>query len=600
MRGKDQVRDAHRSKSKGIRAGRGMAKNQNKSYMKGLSTVTDDYATVEYDYYEITCLLSAPTFAPTTKGATNKPTFKPTMTTKPSVYPTTNPASVSAKPTVKKSVSPTKVPTLSPSTKPSGKPSSKPSAKPSTRPTVKPSSMPSASPTTNPAQISAFPTGMKSMAPTARPTLLPTSGPTRSPVSLPTWQPTIHSSTPQPTSSPVSLDVDQIINKCGYDSYLQNTTAYVLTITNAVVASVKGITLSDITDFVMYPPADTLTLSQLSFIQIMTSSSLSSDPSTSTTLSFSYTIISTNSAVTANGLSSELTTSINNGDFDSFLSYFAKIFGATGLEAGADAGTFSTSSSSSSNNSSLNGGIIAIIVLVVVLVVAVTVGVCYSTGLAKHIVNPPPESNVPRASLSVNRQTETRGSLKYAPKVSDVENPLQDRHTATGGQFGTVLSMDTRPSSLPIVPPEPESSQEIAMTPLTKSEPVATAQAAPVPVPEPEPVVPSPPPAAVVAEPEPVRPPSVTNPMAPPAEIKPSAPSEDAVATATLASPSNLSRPTSTSSVSEEQVAYERAVEEASAATYSRMGGDERLQMETNPMAALKRKKQQQQQAQKK
>ena len=163
-----------------------------------------------------------------------------------------------------------------------------------------------------------------------------------------------------------------------------------------------------------------------------------STPSTSSTLSFSYTISSTSGDVTSDSLSSELTTSIDSGIFNGFLSYYAPIFGASELEDGASAGTFSTDASSSSSSptspsspESLSGGIITIIVVVVVVVVGSIVTVCYGTGIGKMLL---PHTAPDQSTTANQRKTEMelRGSnIAPVASESDVENPMKDtiRHT---------------------------------------------------------------------------------------------------------------------------------------------------------------------------
>jgi len=214
------------------------------------------------------------------------------------------------------------------------------------------------------------------------------------------------------------------------------------------VASVSGISLSNILDFTVFELSTSSSLKYKSAGPSSHSRRAANDklsnrfkslvvvsestPSTSSTLSFSYTISSTSGDVTSDSLSSELTSSIDSGIFNGFLSYYAPIFGASELEDGASAGTFSTdaSSSSPSSSDSLKGGIIAIIVVVVVVVVVVTVAVCYSTGIGKMLLSPTvPRSRAQSTVVSNTRQTKTDVELRkenLAPRV-DVENPMNDK-----------------------------------------------------------------------------------------------------------------------------------------------------------------------------
>jgi len=209
-------------------------------------------------------------------------------------------------------------------------------------------------------------------------------------------------------------------------------------------------------------------------------------------------------------------------------------------------------------------------VIVVVFVVGITVAVCYSTGLGSYLISPQaPRSRVQSTAVSASRQTKTDVELRGTNAVpvvseSDVENPMNDtqRHTGAGGAFGTVVSMDVRPSTMPDIPPEEDEIQ-----------PISVHEVPPQPVHDVTANAPEPP---------------VTN--VDESEVIASAPS----APPTEAFRSD-SRPVSgTSDASAEDIdRHAKDVENASSASYGRMAADERMNFESNPLAALKLKKKQ-------
>jgi hypothetical protein len=134
---------------------------------------------------------------------------------------------------------------------------------------------------------------------------------------------------------------------------MSNQSAYSLTLKNSIASCMTGISASNIIDLVVSSPTRRLT------------STLSS--SSSSSLATSYSVSTTQTGVTYSSLSSQLETNIANGEFDSFLNYYATVYNTPGFvnATSTSASTVNDLASTSSNNdnSGLNDGEIAGIVI---------------------------------------------------------------------------------------------------------------------------------------------------------------------------------------------------------------------------------------------
>jgi cell wall integrity and stress response component len=218
-----------------------------------------------------------------------------------------------------------------------------PSALPTTSsPTAVPTIQPTNSPTINP-----------SATPSSQPTIYQTSScPTTNPVALPTQAPTPVGFTAYPTSStPVVVDVTQVVSGCSYESYQSQQSEFTNTLMNAVVSSVSGITIDD---FAYFKVSST----------ISTNSHMLQLATTSSGILLTYSLSTNNAQVTTTSLTDQLVSATSNGVFNNFMSYYADVYSATGLDgAYTQPATVTTPEVDTSDDEGLSGGAIAGIVI---------------------------------------------------------------------------------------------------------------------------------------------------------------------------------------------------------------------------------------------
>jgi hypothetical protein len=149
---------------------------------------------------------------------------------------------------------------------------------------------------------------------------------------------------------------------------MSNQSAYSLTLKNSIARCMTGITASNIIDLVVSSSSRRLTLT------------LSSSSSSSSLLT-SYTVSTTETGVTYSSLSSQLSTNIENGEFDGFLNYYATVYNTPGF-VNATSSTVTTVNDlaappSSNDATGLNDGEIAGIVIGVTAAVALCCALSY-------------------------------------------------------------------------------------------------------------------------------------------------------------------------------------------------------------------------------
>lgn len=153
-------------------------------------------------------------------------------------------------------------------------------------------------------------------------------------------------------------------------------------IAQSIANCMSGIQASDITELTVTGASRRLVSSSLVEFSVSLRAALSEEHrqlQTSNSVHTSYVVVSHTAGTTYESLSSQLTTAVNNGNFNSYLSTNAQQQGATALETvtSAPVTTEPVSTSSGSSSDSLSGGAIAGIVIAVLVVVGVIVGVAY-------------------------------------------------------------------------------------------------------------------------------------------------------------------------------------------------------------------------------
>ncbi|KAJ1410574.1 heme peroxidase, partial [Ochromonadaceae sp. CCMP2298] len=166
---------------------------------------------------------AAPTAAPTSEP-TLQPTAEPSF--EPTLEPTTAPsAALTAAPTSESTLQPTAEPSFEPTLEPTAEPTAAPTAAPTFEPTLQLTAEPSFEPTLEPtAEPTATPTAKPTFKPTMQPTAEPsfeptlelTAEPTAEPTAAPTFEPTL-----RPTvSTPVQINVVQVIAGVGATAFM--------------------------------------------------------------------------------------------------------------------------------------------------------------------------------------------------------------------------------------------------------------------------------------------------------------------------------------------------------------------------------------------
>jgi hypothetical protein len=185
--------------------------------------------------------------------------------------------------------------------------------------------------------------------PTANPTLAPTSAPTY----VPTPSPTTATPTMSPTEPAVYLLVAQVIDNCGYDAFMDDTTSYTQAIVSTIVGSIACIDSSMIAFFTaLAPPA-----------------------SSSTNLAIQYQIASSDPSVSISLIESQLDTSLSSGQFTTLLEASATTYNAPDLSDASSTNAAYTDLNASDDDSGSDGlsdaeigGIVAGVVIFVLIV----------------------------------------------------------------------------------------------------------------------------------------------------------------------------------------------------------------------------------------
>mmetsp|Transcript_31733 Transcript_31733/g.53531 ORF Transcript_31733/g.53531 Transcript_31733/m.53531 type:complete len:293 (+) Transcript_31733:781-1659(+) len=202
---------------------------------------------------------------------------------------------------------------------------------------------------------------------------VPTIAPSAEPSAEPTAEPT--------ASADIIFEVVQSITGVSYSSYLANQAAFDTALIATIAASMTGISVDDILDFLVSDGASVRRNMRSAVGVTATNIAAGSSGAESwsrrrltDSIDVSYTVRSFDTALSFDTLQNELTTAISDGSFDSSLSTNAIAAGATDL-VGANssaAAIVDTSGSSSSSSSSSDDSTTLVIIIVVVVVFVVS------------------------------------------------------------------------------------------------------------------------------------------------------------------------------------------------------------------------------------
>jgi hypothetical protein len=277
--------------------------------------------------------------------------------------------------------------TLQPSFYPTMSPTEEPTFTPSASPTLEPTFTPSASPTLEP-----------TFTPSASPTLEPTFtiAPTTSTMGSPTRTPSL-----SPTYPVTSFTAEQVINGIDSNTYYSSTT-YQTSLQQSIAACMVGVNSTNVYDIVVSDIASSSSVmiakgktSQVSKIHVMVellpSKSTTASSTASVNAAYKVSVLQTSSTFSYSSLSSQLSTAVSSGQFDTYLASYSSENDAVGFSGCTSTSvtttntspnqpTYSPTKAPSDDDSSSNGlsdGAIAGIVIGTIVGVALIFGVVY-------------------------------------------------------------------------------------------------------------------------------------------------------------------------------------------------------------------------------
>ncbi len=181
-------------------------------------------------------------------------------------------------------------------------------------------------------------------------TPIPTVSPTHRPSNRPTFK---------PTANYVLFTAGQTINGINYTTYMSNISAYSLTLKTSIASCMTGLTASNIINLNVYTGSTTgrrlftLPASLRSPFNVKVDVLATSSNSIYT----NYTVSTTQSGVTYDSLSTQLSDNIANGVFDSYLKQYSSVYGAPGFANATSTVVTTTNGLAVSNGSSDSNGL---------------------------------------------------------------------------------------------------------------------------------------------------------------------------------------------------------------------------------------------------